>query len=193
MIATITTGYALGLAPRPFMPPLAAALAGFAALGFSCASTSSPGARSPPGVAVGQPMPDVTVKSLAGDRNIRLGGGGRVVLLDIWASWCGPCKEELPLLDAMAARVIPMGVEIIAVNIDEEKANAEEFLRRRSAWVLTLAHDPEGRVPDLLQPPKLPTSYVIDSEGWIREINAGFDRSDLEKIEARLVELAGRH
>jgi thiol-disulfide isomerase/thioredoxin len=136
-------------------------------------------------------MPKVSVKSMAGDRDIRLGGGGRVVLLDIWASWCAPCKEELPLLDDMAGRLKKRGIEIIAVSVDEEKASAEDFLRARPSWTLTLAHDPAGRVPELLQPPKMPTSYIIDASGVIRHVNAGFERGDVTRIEAQLVDLAG--
>src|SRR5262249_45171547 len=54
---------------------------------------------------------------------------GKVVLLDFWASWCEPCKKELPLLAKMAPRLKEQGVEIVAVNIDEKKDNAEAFLK----------------------------------------------------------------
>jgi thiol-disulfide isomerase/thioredoxin len=139
---------------------------------------------------IGEPLPNLTLKSFEGNGSIRLDTRGRVVLLDIWASWCAPCKEELPLLDNMAARLAPAGVEIIAISIDEEKARAVGFTRGRPKWTLTLAHDPEGRVPALLQPPRMPTSYLIDRKGIIRHVNVGFDRGDIAKIEARLIGLA---
>jgi thiol-disulfide isomerase/thioredoxin len=115
---------------------------------------------------------------------------GKVVLLDIWASWCGPCKEEMPLLDEMAERLKPKGIEFVAVSIDEDKAAAESFLRTRGKWSLTIAHDPKGKVPDAMQPPKMPTSYIVDGRGIVRYVNAGFDRSDVKKIEDRLLTLA---
>jgi thiol-disulfide isomerase/thioredoxin len=144
------------------------------------------------GQAVGDPMPDLKLNRLDGSGEIRLGAlRGKVVLLDIWASWCTPCKEEMPMLDEMATRLRRRGVEIIAVSVDEDRASAEAFVGTRPRWTLTLAHDPQGRIPDLLQPPKMPTSYVIDGAGVVRGINAGFDRSDAARIEARLRELAG--
>jgi len=58
------------------------------------------------------------------------------------------------------------------------------------SWALTLAHDPEGKIPELLQPPKMPTSYIIDREGIIRYVNYGFVPGDAPTIERRLTELA---
>jgi thiol-disulfide isomerase/thioredoxin len=143
--------------------------------------------------AVGDPMPNLVLKRLDGSGSIRLGDlRGKVVLLDIWASWCAPCKEEMPLLDEMAGRLRKRGVEIIAVSIDEDRASAEAFLATRPRWSLTVAHDPSSQVPDRLQPSKMPTSYMIDSAGVVQEINAGFERSDASKIEAKLRALASR-
>lgn len=142
---------------------------------------------------VGQPLPELTLKKWSGGvlrtRDLR----GKVVLLDLWASWCEPCKEEMPLLDDMAVRLRGRGVEIVAVSIDEDRAAAEEFLRaRRARWTLTLAHDPAGEVPERLQPPKMPTSYIVDARGVVRFVNAGFRRGDAATLEAKLLELAGR-
>jgi thiol-disulfide isomerase/thioredoxin len=136
-------------------------------------------------------MPGIVVKALEGGRSIDLGAlRGKVVLVDIWASWCAPCKEEMPMLDEMAGRLKRKGVEIIAVSIDEEKAKATDFLRSRSRWSLTLAHDPQGKIPELLQPPKMPTSYIVDGRGILRYINAGFERGDAKVMEQRLLALA---
>jgi thiol-disulfide isomerase/thioredoxin len=111
---------------------------------------------------------------------------GKVVLLDFWASWCVPCQEELPLLDDMAGRMADKGVEFVGVSIDEEKADAEHFLERKKSWTLKLAHDPEQAGAKLFNPPKMPTSYVIDRQGVVRHMNAGFERGDVEKVEAQL-------
>jgi thiol-disulfide isomerase/thioredoxin len=121
---------------------------------------------------------------------VRLGAlRGKVLLLDIWASWCGPCKDEMPLLDELAVRLKPAGVQVIAVSIDQEAANARAFLGTRPSWSLLLAHDPEGRVAELLQPPKMPTSYVIDASGVVRHVNAGFQPKDIKDLESRLLAL----
>jgi thiol-disulfide isomerase/thioredoxin len=143
------------------------------------------------GAIIGQPAPDLLLTALNGGKNIRLSElKGKVVLLDVWASWCAPCKEELPMLDDMAARLRKKGVEIVAVSVDENRQDAEAFVQERPSWSIQLAHDPEGKVPGALQPPKMPSSYVIDRAGVIRDANFGFSRDDAEKIEARLVELA---
>jgi thiol-disulfide isomerase/thioredoxin len=116
---------------------------------------------------------------------------GKVVLLDIWASWCAPCKQELPMLDDMAGRLRSKGIEIVAVSIDDSREDAETFLKSRPRWSIRLAHDPEGHVPSKLQPPKMPSSYIVDRKGVVRQVNAGFERGDAQRIENKLVELAG--
>jgi thiol-disulfide isomerase/thioredoxin len=143
------------------------------------------------GATVGAPVPAISVRTVDGKGTIDLAAlKGKVVLLDIWASWCGPCREELPLLDEMAARLKGKGIVVVAVSIDEEKSAAQAFLAARRPWTLTAAHDPKGKVPELMQPPKMPTSYLIDARGVLRYVNAGFERSDAKKIEDRLLALA---
>ena len=140
---------------------------------------------------IGQVAPDAEFAALQGKDTIKLSSlRGKVVLLDFWASWCAPCQEELPLLDDLAVRLKGKDIEIIGVSLDENKEDAEKFLKRKSSWALTLGHDPEQTVADQFKPPKMPTSYVIDSKGVVRHMNAGFERSDAKKIEDQLLELA---
>lgn len=165
------------------------------ALAAGCATTSEP-ASGGTGHAprVGGRLPALTVKTFDGDE-LDLGAlDGKVVLLDIWASWCAPCKEELPLLDAMAARLKRKGVTVVAVSIDENRDDAVQFLHARSKpWSLSLAHDPDAHVADALKPPKMPTSYIVDRRGVIQHINEGFDRADAATIESRLTDLAAQN
>lgn len=165
------------------------------ALALGCATSSSADDDKParsPSKRVGKSLPSLEVALLKSDgRTLNLAElRGKVVLLDIWASWCGPCKEEMPLLNEMAIRLKDKGIEIIAVSIDEERASAEAFLKSRKQWSLTLAHDPEGKVPEALKPPKMPTSYIVDSKGIVRQVNEGFERDDIARIEKRLLALA---
>jgi thiol-disulfide isomerase/thioredoxin len=175
---------------------VAVVLAAFAAMGCAAPAagggweTGSGGGATAGGI--GQPMPDLVLRRMHGPGTFTLASlRGKIVLLDIWASWCEPCKEEMPVLDAMAARLKSRGVEIVAVSIDTEKAAAEAFLRARPRWRLTLAHDPAGRVAEALQPEKMPSSYVVDGNGVLRHVNTGFYAGDAEKIEGWLLELAG--
>jgi thiol-disulfide isomerase/thioredoxin len=151
--------------------------------------TGGGGGDTAPGV--GEPAPDLMLTGFWDKKPMRLSQyRGKVLLLDIWASWCIPCKEEMPELDAMAARLRDKGIEIVAVSVDEDRPAAELFLKTRRKWALTLAHDPDGVVPNRLQPPKMPTSYIIDGKGILRHVNAGFQPGDAEKLEAQLLALA---
>ena len=159
----------------------------------ACATTEGAGGGgSSGGNQVGAPMPAIKVESLAGKKIDVASYRGRVLLLDVWASWCGPCKQELPMLDAMARRLKAQGVDVLAVSVDQERANVDKFLKGHGHWALTIAHDPAGAIAERLQPDKMPTSYVVDRAGIVRYINAGFVPDDAATIEKRLLEVAGQ-
>jgi thiol-disulfide isomerase/thioredoxin len=141
---------------------------------------------------IGAPAPAIRVESMSGKALALDDYRGKVVLLDVWASWCAPCKQELPMLDDMAKRLRGDGIEVLAVSVDQERANVVKFLKARPRWSLTIAHDPKGQIADRLAPDKMPTSYVIDREGIVRYVNSGFEPSDAAVIERRLVEVARR-
>jgi thiol-disulfide isomerase/thioredoxin len=113
---------------------------------------------------------------------------GKVVLLDFWATWCEPCKKELPLLAKMAPKLREKGVEIVTVNIDEHKENAEAFLRDHGLS-LTVVLDQGQSIIKEYEPPKMPTSFLIDRAGVVRAVNAGFEPGDEAKLEQQLVSL----
>ena len=163
------------------------------ALVAGCATGGSGGGggASGDGRQVGSPAPEITVQRMSGKSVTVSSYRGQVLLLDVWASWCGPCKQELPMLDDIAARLRPRGVEVLAVSVDQERDNVVKFLGSRGRWALTIAHDPRGEIADRLQPEKMPTSYIIDREGIIRYVNYGFVPSDAPTIERRLADLAG--
>lgn len=141
---------------------------------------------------VGRPAPDITVERVSGGTLALSSLHGKVVLLDVWASWCGPCKQELPMLDAIAGRLHRRGVEVLAVSVDQERQNVDKFLEAKGHWALTVAHDPKGAIADTFQPDKMPTSYVIDRKGIIRYVNSGFAPEDARELERRLADLAGQ-
>jgi thiol-disulfide isomerase/thioredoxin len=150
------------------------------------------GGSSAAGNQVGAPVPEIKVESLTGKKIDVASYRGRVLLLDVWASWCGPCKQELPMLDAMARRLKAQGIDVLAVSVDQERANVDKFLKGHGHWSLTIAHDPAGAIAERLQPDKMPTSYVIDRSGIVRYVNAGFVPDDAATIERRLLEVAGK-
>lgn len=160
----------------------------------SCATAGGGGggaASAGSGNQVGAPVPEIKVESLGGKKIDVASYRGRVLLLDVWASWCGPCKQELPMLDAMAKRLKGQGIDVLAVSVDQDRANVDKFLKGHGHWALTIAHDPAGAIAERLQPDKMPTSYVIDRSGIVRYVNAGFVPDDAATIEQRLLEVAG--
>jgi len=158
----------------------------------ACATTSGGGGSGGSSSnQVGAPLPKIEVDALSGKRIDVASYKGRVLLLDVWASWCGPCKQELPMLDDMAKRLRGDDVVVLAVSVDQERANVDKFLRNHGKWSLTVAHDPAGLIAERLSPEKMPTSYVIDRSGIVRYVNAGFVPDDASTIERRLLEVAG--
>jgi cytochrome c biogenesis protein CcmG/thiol:disulfide interchange protein DsbE len=128
---------------------------------------------------------DFEEKTLRGDTLKLSQLRGKVVLIDFWASWCEPCKKELPVLARLAPRLKEKGVEIVSINIDEKKANAEQFMKEHGLD-LTVVYDKDHKIVGQWEPPKMPTSFVVDRAGVIRAINAGFDSGDESKLEKQL-------
>ena len=133
----------------------------------------------------GERARDFEQKTLRGDTVKLSQMRGKVVLLDFWASWCEPCKRELPILAKMAPRLKEQGVEIVSVNIDDKKDNAEAFLRSHGLD-LTVVYDKDHKIVGEWAPPKMPSSFVIDRAGVIRAVNEGFDAGDEAKLEKQL-------
>jgi thiol-disulfide isomerase/thioredoxin len=106
-----------------------------------------------------------------------------VVLVDFWASWCAPCKESFPVLDSLHEELNSEGLEVVAVNVDEDRKSAQAFLAGRSPS-LTVLFDPEGRMPEAFKVEGMPSSFLIDREGLVRFRHMGFTtqtRADLRR------------
>ena len=116
---------------------------------------------------------------------------GAPALLNIWASWCAPCRAELPALDAFAARLGAEGFHFLAVSIDASPGPARGLLNKLRLG-LPVAFDPDSALIGQLAPPALPATFVLDPSGGIRHRHDGaLSASDLVAIEAELRALAG--
>jgi thiol-disulfide isomerase/thioredoxin len=111
-----------------------------------------------------------------------------VVYIDFWASWCVPCKHSFPWLNEMQERYAADGLKIIAINIDEDKADAQKFLENMPAS-FQIAYDPKGTVADLYRLKVMPSSYLIDRNGNVVHTHKGFKTSDGTRIEGKIQEL----
>lgn len=155
---------------------------------FAGCATGGLGRSASQRVVVGQPLPTFALQDLQSGQPLSLTTLNRNgLIVDIWASWCEPCRQELPLLDALAGRLSSSGVRIVAVSIDEKSEAAQSFLSQQKEWHLHLAHDPKGEVPQALQPSKMPSTYVIDPQGRVQKILEGFDPRELDRLERELL------
>lgn len=113
---------------------------------------------------VGRPAPDFTVADSAG--KVHLAAlRGRIVILNFWATWCAPCREELPSLLAMQQQM--PGVTVLAVSLDEDEALYRQFLAENHVNLLTV-RDPDQKANAFYGTFQYPETYVIDRKGIIR-------------------------
>jgi peroxiredoxin len=132
---------------------------------------------------------DFNLKDMQG-RTIKLSAlRGKIVVLDFWASWCVPCKKELPALEGLSRKwnAEKKDVVVLTVNIDKDRSKAERFLSSARVTALRCALDPDGGVASRYDLPTMPTSFVIDRKGIVRHVHAGFTPGDENKV-AREVE-----
>ncbi|APR67536.1 TlpA family protein disulfide reductase [Thalassolituus oleivorans] len=136
-----------------------------------------------------QPAPAFTLPKLVGEGTYSLSQfRGQVVYLDFWASWCGPCRKSLPLLNNLRGELHQQGFEVLAVNLDEDKASGLDFLKEVPVSYPTL-HDANGTTPNAYGLRGMPTSYLIDRNGIMRAVHMGFKPSDMTEIRAQVVQL----
>lgn len=141
---------------------------------------------------VGQPAPSFTLPSLWQDQAIGLSQfGGKVVYVDFWASWCAPCRTSFPLLNQLQQKLKDQGFEVVAINLDENKANAEKFLKDFPVG-FTLLRDSKGEWADQYVVESMPTSFIVDRQGVIRNIHHGFSRDDINELEQKIVQLLAK-
>jgi cytochrome c biogenesis protein CcmG, thiol:disulfide interchange protein DsbE len=113
---------------------------------------------------------------------------GRVVIVDFWASWCKPCRQSIPWLNAMRARYGANGLTIIGVNVDAERRDADRFLRDVPIE-FEVVFDPQGDLAREFKVQAMPTSYVFDRSGRMVDTHLGFRDAKKEEKEAALRKL----
>ncbi|MFK5951381.1 MAG: TlpA disulfide reductase family protein [Methylococcales bacterium] len=115
---------------------------------------------------------------------------GKVVLLDFWATWCPPCKKSIPFFNTLQTKMGAQGLEIIAVNVDENIQDVYRFLQQFPVNY-KVALDPVGDCPEKYQVKAMPSSYFIDKHGKVRKIHLGFRNKDKADIKQMLETLLG--
>jgi peroxiredoxin len=152
-----------------------------AACGGTSKDTAAPAERGQT-ASTGTPAPALVLPASTGEQIDLRDLEGKVVIVDFWASWCDPCKDELPVLDAMYRKHRERGLEVLAVNIDEEREDAEALLKRLQVS-FPILYDADQSAVSAWAPPKMPTSYIVDRDGTISVVQAGFEPTEAKKLE----------
>lgn len=154
-------------------------LVGMAMTGLAAMTNAEP---------INVPAPDFTLESRSGE-NLRLEDHrGEVVMLNFWASWCGPCRQEMPLMDEIYAKYKDLGFTILAVNVDENRDEALRFLDNVPVDYPIL-YDPESSVSELYEVQAMPTTVMIDRGGNARFVHYGYQPGYEDDYEQQIREL----
>jgi thiol-disulfide isomerase/thioredoxin len=108
----------------------------------------------------------------------------KVVIVDFWASWCGPCKASFPVYEELRKQYGERGVVIIAVNVDTDAKAMNSFVARQQPG-FSVVRDASQKLVQTVAPPTMPTSFVLDAKGVVRAVHQGFHG---EKTKAEYVE-----
>lgn len=138
-----------------------------AAIALVCSAASVTAAES---AKVGQTIPKLS--QLIPDASVP-NTAGKVVLVDFWASWCGPCKASFPALNRLHDKYASKGLVIIGVGVDDEAAKYKAFAGKMGAK-FPLVHDSAHKAAGFFNPPSMPSSYITDRKGVIRHVHTGF-------------------
>ena len=134
-----------------------------------------------PAATPGEPAPPLVASELRSAEPVDLAAlRGRVVLVDFWASWCAPCLKSLPLYQTLREEWPRADFEILAVNVDEDVADAHDFLSRVQVE-FPIVHD-DGRLASAWAPPAMPSAYLIDRDGRIHSRHLGFRPGDIDGL-----------
>ena len=121
----------------------------------------------------GQPAPDFSLKSSTGE-NLRLSEyRGDVVMINFWATWCGPCRQEMPLLDALYSRYERVGFNLLGVNIDDDSRRAMQMIKELGVNFPVL-FDARKEVSRLYEVDAMPVTVIVDRSGNVRYVHQGY-------------------
>jgi thiol-disulfide isomerase/thioredoxin len=133
---------------------------------------------------VGQPAPDLDLQGAGGVQHLS-DLKGKVVYVDFWASWCGPCRQSFPWMNEMQAKYAAKGLQVLAVNLDAKQADGQQFLAQIPAH-FAVAFDPKGEAPRRFGVKGMPTSVLVGADGRVLAVHQGFREDERAELEQRL-------
>jgi peroxiredoxin len=137
---------------------------------------------------VSGPAPAFTLTALTGQQSALSQYKGQVVMVNFWATWCGPCQQEMPLLDQMYKKYKPAGFTLLGVNVDKEAPAVRELLARKPVSFPVLL-DPANQVSKAYHVDDMPSSVIIDRKGAVRYVHRGYKPGDENEYQDRIRQL----
>lgn len=156
----------------------------FALLGGVVASTAE-------ALDVGAKAPEISLKDLSGKTVDLASLAGKVVILDFWATWCAPCREEMPELQNFYKKYNAKGLEIVGISVDKGPDGIKDFINKLKV-TFPVVHDDGHKVADKYSPPRMPSSYIIDKKGVVRYVHGGYRAGDAATFEKEIQELLAK-
>lgn len=140
---------------------------------------------------VGLAAPGFSLPSAKGDPVALDKLRGKIVYVDFWASWCGPCRRSFPWMNEMQQKYGGKGFVVVGVNVDKKRTDADKFLAQNPAN-FTIAFDEAGATPTAYAVKGMPSSYLIDGTGKIVYVERGFLDEHKTELEQRIAALVGK-
>ena len=132
--------------------------------------------------------PDFTLKALDG-KNLRLAEQkGDIMLINFWASWCGPCIQEMPALDKLAQKYQALGVQVWGVNVENDSAAAKAYLSKVQVS-FPILFDLDNSVSKAYRIDAMPTTVILDKDGKVRALHRGYQPGYEKKYENDIKQL----
>jgi len=110
---------------------------------------------------------------------------GKVVIVDFWATWCEPCKKSFPKLQELYVKYKASGLEIAAVSVDDDKGGIAAFAKNYGAK-FPIGWDEGHKVADKWKPENMPSTYIVDKKGVIRNVHKGYHDGEVDEIEKEI-------
>ncbi|QAZ40341.1 redoxin [Methylibium sp. Pch-M] len=140
----------------------------------------------------GDPAPAFAVEKLGSGDRVQLDAfQGRVLLVDFWASWCGPCRQSLPVYRQLSESLADRGFSVLAVNVDAEAEEGRGLLRQlgMDPKLINAVRDDKGAVASKYGVKVMPSAYLVDRRGVVRVVHVGFKADDVPKLRAQITQL----
>jgi peroxiredoxin len=122
---------------------------------------------------VSGPAPDFTLQMLGGGQMSLAEQKGNVVMVNFWATWCAPCRQEMPHLEALHQRYSSLGFTLLGVNVEEDSSGAQDWLAETPVSFPILFY-PQSSVSELYDVIAMPSTVMIDRQGNLRYLHHGY-------------------